>query len=237
MPLPSFTLPTSPTTHSDPLPTHDKACHLISSSSDPYAQVVAEATSRRKTHRRVDARRWSFLLPIIRRWRFQEGAPSTAELGESSSAVVSRSLPVTGEPLHHTVPLLAARLARHEDRLDYIVGILNDLPSEQVEILGDEVENLVIGQLAMEIAFDHMGTQLEEVRETMTVLRDDVSSMQTAIEALDSVVDQLSSQVLIYRLMIEDLRARDRARDQTVEILMDMVMSLQRRLDGAPRGP
>ena len=71
----------------------------------------------------------------------------------------------------------------------------------------------------------------------MTVLRDDVSSMQTAIEALDSVVDQLSSQVLIYRLMIEDLRARDIARDQTVEILMDMVMSLQRRLDGAPRGP
>lgn len=57
----------------------------------------------------------------------------------------------------------------------------------------------------------------------------------TTLEALDSVVDQLSSQVLIYRL--KDLRAKDRARDQIVEILMDMVMSLQRRLDGAPRGP
>jgi hypothetical protein len=32
VPLPSSTPPTSPATHSDPLPSHDKACHLILSS-------------------------------------------------------------------------------------------------------------------------------------------------------------------------------------------------------------
>ncbi|PWA50744.1 hypothetical protein CTI12_AA470020 [Artemisia annua] len=37
----------------------------------------------RRTRKRVDARRWSFLLPIIQYWRSQEGAPNARELGES----------------------------------------------------------------------------------------------------------------------------------------------------------
>ncbi|PWA45819.1 hypothetical protein CTI12_AA514240 [Artemisia annua] len=147
--------------------------------------------------------------------RSQEGAPSTRELGESSSSAISRTLPVTGEPLHHTVPLLAARLVRHEDRLDDIVDILDEFPREHIENLADEVENLMIGQLAMEAAFGHVGTRLEETIETIAALGD----------------------VLFLRHMVEDSQARDRARDQTVEILMDMVVNLQLRLDDAPGGP
>jgi hypothetical protein len=66
------------------------------------SSVPIETTTSPGIHRLVDARRWSFLLECIRRWRFVEGSPRAAELGESSSAV----LPVTGEPIHHTIPLL-----------------------------------------------------------------------------------------------------------------------------------
>ncbi|PWA35139.1 hypothetical protein CTI12_AA612300 [Artemisia annua] len=177
------------------------------------------------------------LLPIIQYWRSQEGAPSTRELGESSSSATSRTLPVTGEPLHHTVPLLAARLVRHEDRLDDILDILDDFPREHIENLADEVGNLMIGQLAMEAALGHVGTRLEETIKTIVALGDAVTSMQTVIETLDSKLDRVSSQVLILRNMVEDSYARDRARDQTVEILMDMVMNLQLCLDGALGGP
>ena len=109
---------------------------MVSSLSDPYEWTVTEATSRPKTRRRVDARKWSSLLPPLRYWRSQEGAPSARELGENSSSTASRILPVTGEPIHHTIPLLAARLARHEDRLDDIMSIIDDFPLEHVEAYG-----------------------------------------------------------------------------------------------------
>ena len=97
---------------------------MVSSLSDPGEQTATEATSRPKARRRVDARRWSFLLPLLQYWRSQEGAPNARELGENSFSAASRILPVTGEPIHHTIPLLAARLARHEDRLDDILSII-----------------------------------------------------------------------------------------------------------------
>ncbi|PWA46757.1 hypothetical protein CTI12_AA504510 [Artemisia annua] len=130
-----------------------------------------------------------------------------------------------------------ARLVRHEDRLDGIVDILDEFPREHIENLADEVENLVIGQLSMEAVFGQVCTRLEKAIETICALLDAFTSMQTVIEMLDSELDLVSSQVLILSFMVEDSQARDRARDQTVEILMDMVVNLQGRLDGAPGGP
>ncbi|PWA40205.1 hypothetical protein CTI12_AA563370 [Artemisia annua] len=62
-----------------------------------------------KARKRVNARKRSFLLPILKYWRSQEGTPTNRELGEGSSVAASRILPVTGEPIHRTIPLLAAR--------------------------------------------------------------------------------------------------------------------------------
>lgn len=138
-PLPSSNPSTSPAAHSDPLSSRKRAHLLVPSSSDPYVQAAAEATAHSRPRKRVNARKWSFLLPIIHYWRFQEGAPRATELGESSSTAALRILLVTEEPFHHTILLLAARLVRHEDCLDPIVDILDDLPLEKIENLGDEV--------------------------------------------------------------------------------------------------
>ncbi|GKB20735.1 hypothetical protein Tco_0854658 [Tanacetum coccineum] len=58
----------------------------------------------------------------------KEGAPSTYKLEESSLAHV---LPVTGEPVYHTVPLLAARLIHHEGQIKEIHDHLEGLPLER----------------------------------------------------------------------------------------------------------
>lgn len=44
-------------------------------------------------------------------------------------------LPITGEPLHHTITLLAARLVMHEDRLDELLSVIEDIPVERIEIM------------------------------------------------------------------------------------------------------
>ena len=147
VPLPA---PSSPTLTSLSAPPHSRPRTVVTSLSDPYEQTVAEATSRPRTRRRVDARRWTFLLSLIQYWRSQEVAPKAWELGDNPFSAAPKILPVTEKPIHHTISLLAARLARHEDCLDEIVRIIEDFPLENVEAIGEEVENIVISQAAME---------------------------------------------------------------------------------------
>jgi hypothetical protein len=128
------------------------------------SSVPTETPTSPGIHRLVDARRWSFLLECIRRWRFIEGSPRAADLGEGSSAV----LPVTGEPIHHTIPLLAARLVRHEDRLDELLSVIEDISLERIKIMQEEVENLVVHRTTLETVFEMMGTEIEEAQATIT---------------------------------------------------------------------
>ena len=234
VPLPT---PDSPTITSLSAPPRRRPRIVVSSLSDPCEQTVPEATSRPKTRRRVDARKWSFLLPILQYWRSQEGAPSARELGESSSSAASRILPVTGEPIHHTIPLLAARIARHEDRFDDIVRVIDDFPLEQIEAIGEDVGNLEIGQLAMEESFELMSTHLEGAIETIRTLGGIAIMMQGEIDSQDDEIDRMSIQVLNLRSMIRDTQARERARDLTIETMMTMIEDLQRRVRGAPGNP
>ena len=101
--------------------------------------------ARARPRRRIDARLWSFLLSYISHWRAEEGTPSASELGESSSTTTPRVLPITGEPVHHTVPLLAARLVRHENRIDAVQNFIDDVLLGRFESIEEAVENLMIG--------------------------------------------------------------------------------------------
>nr|GFA37369.1 putative reverse transcriptase domain-containing protein [Tanacetum cinerariifolium] len=65
----------------------------------------------------------------------QEGALSTYKTGESSTAHV---LTVTGESVHHTVPLLAARLIRHKSLIEEIHDHLREVSVERIETLKQE---------------------------------------------------------------------------------------------------
>ncbi|GKB81132.1 hypothetical protein Tco_0948027, partial [Tanacetum coccineum] len=76
----------------------------------------------------------------IRAWRYQEGSPSTFELGESSSA--AHVLLVTNEPVHHIISLLLARLVRHEDQIEEIRDHLEEIPLERVETVKQKLKTL-----------------------------------------------------------------------------------------------
>ncbi|PWA95502.1 hypothetical protein CTI12_AA049980 [Artemisia annua] len=115
------TIPLPPSSGDIPetvLPPRKRSFTILPSPSDPYEQAAAEASNRPKARRRVDARKWSFIPHTLGEWRYEEGSPSTFELGDSSSMAAARVLPVTREPIHHTIPLLIARMVRHEDRID-----------------------------------------------------------------------------------------------------------------------
>ena len=231
-------------TQSAPLPSRKRARHMSPSSSDPYVQAATEAATHPRVHRRVDARRWSFLLECIRRWRREEGAPRASELGESSSAV----LPVTGEPIHHTVPLLAARLARHEDRIDELLSLIDDISLERVENMQDELVSLVVHSLAMEEALELIGIYLEETEETVTDLvhrldsrsseaqeaRDMVVMMQQRLDHQAEELAAANSTIHALRSTIGEMQTRERSRDQRMEELTEIVRGLQRGPGDAP---
>ena len=226
------TVPVPPTT-SSPIPT-------------PPA-VATETVPSPDTHEGDDAQSWSYLPEAIRRWRFIEGPPRVSELGESSTPV----LPVTGEPVHHTVPLLAARLVRHEDRIDDIVGVVEEISLERVENMEEEVTNLVVHRVALEQVFQMMGTELEETMDTVTEMghRLDVQSHEMQDQREISVITQqmlehqtqelaaTTATVHALRVSLEEVRARERARDAEMLGMIRIIRDLERRLGGAPGAP
>ena len=159
----------------------------------------------------------------IRRWRFLEGYPRASEIVESSTAV----LPVTGEPVHHTVPLLVARLVRHEDRIDDIVGVVDEISLERVENMEEEVTNLVAHRVALEQVFQLLGTEIEETMETvaeyghrldartyeMQELRDIAVMTQELLELKTQELAATTATVHALTVSLEEVRARERARD------------------------
>ena len=227
-----------------PLPSRKRARSLSPSPFDPLFQADTEAAAHPGVRRRVDARRWSFLLECIRRWRREEGAPRASELGESSSAV----LPVTGEPIHHTVPLLAARLARHEDRIDELLSLIDDISLERVENMQDELVSLVVHSLAMEEALELMGIYLEDTEEVVTELGHQMDAqsyetqqmrgtIETMQQRLDHQTEELAAAngtIHTLRGTIRDMQARERTRDQRMDEMAEILQRLQRGSRDAP---
>ncbi|GJS74692.1 putative reverse transcriptase domain-containing protein [Tanacetum coccineum] len=87
----------------------------------------------------------SALLPPHKRFKMTSPQPETTDdmmtnARESSSA--SHVLPVIGEPIHHTVSLLAARLVCHDDQIDEIYDHLNEIPLESLKSMKQEIETL-----------------------------------------------------------------------------------------------
>ena len=231
----TFTLPTPATppatTHSTPVSPRQRTFQVRPSSSDPG--VRTENRRRRRTYKRVNTRNWSFLLPILRYWRSQEGKLSARELGETSSTT-SRIIPVTGEPVSHTVPLLAARLVRHEDRLDAIATILNGLPCEHIT---SDVSNLMTGQVAIENRVELVEDHYEEIMGFIGALCAANTATGDYLGTMDHELEKISAQNFTIRRAIRESYAREMARDQTIETMLTKIQELQRRLDDATGKP
>nr|GFC96271.1 hypothetical protein [Tanacetum cinerariifolium] len=95
---------------SDMLPPH-KRFGMTSPHPDTTDEVTAEAILAR-LRKRIEAHRWTFVLDSIRTLRYQEGLPSTFELGKSSLA--SHVPLVTSELVYHTIPLLVYLKVTHD---------------------------------------------------------------------------------------------------------------------------
>ncbi|PWA42462.1 hypothetical protein CTI12_AA544490 [Artemisia annua] len=121
------------------------------------------------------------------------------ELGEGSSVAASRILPVTGEPIHRTIPLLAARLVRHVDRLDAIASLVNNIPNEQVEIMSCEIEQLVMGHLEMGTMIEQLSAQFGEAMEFIGLLCIASTTTRTIMSDIDQVLDTTRDQVMSLR--------------------------------------
>ncbi|PWA39418.1 RNA polymerase II large subunit [Artemisia annua] len=170
---------------------------------------------------------WSYLLPIIRYWRSQEGNPSKRELGESSASL-PKILPVTGEPIHYTIPLLATGIARHEDRLNDIVNVINGLPCGHIT---EDANNLIIGQMAVESKVEQIKTDFSESMEFIAALCSANVTMGDVLTSFDHELEQISAQNFSLRRAIQESYARERTRDRSIETLTTKITELQRRMD------
>ena len=217
----------SVTTISAPLPYRPRNHRIRPTTSDPYYH----ARTNQKARKRVNARNWSFLPPILKYWRSQEGAPTKRELGEGSSFAASRILPITGEPLHRTIPLLAARLVRHENRLDAIATLVNHIPNEQVDTMATEIEQLVMGQLEMGSMMENLYLQFNKVISYIGLLCSANNTNRDVMFDTNQALDTTRAQVMSLRRAQQESLARERDRNQVMETMAAKIMELERRLN------
>ncbi|GKF93339.1 hypothetical protein Tco_0280058, partial [Tanacetum coccineum] len=62
------------------------------------------------------------------------------KIEESSSA--AQVHPVTGEPIHRTIPLILARLVCHDDTIDRLCDQLEEISLDMMEVIEHDVEAL-----------------------------------------------------------------------------------------------
>ena len=221
-------LPPSPRAIPDTvLPPRKRSFTILPSPSDPYAQAAAEASDRPKARRRVDARMWSFIPDTLRDWRYEEGTPSTYELGESSSMAGARVLPVTREPIHRTIPLLIARLVRHEDRLDRVWDHLHEIPLSRVSDLEMDVALLLDSRGDIQQTVAGLGTTLDQTLEQVTDLQDQLAQHQedqysSAADAHDER-EALRDRLEIAMTRIAELEERDASRRDEITELRESI--------------
>ena len=157
-------------------------------------------------------------------------------------------LPVTGESIHHTIPMLAAKLLRHEHRLDDLLGVIEEISLERVEGMQRDVRDLIVSRLAMDHIFEVFGRELEESRELIaeTGRRLDVQRRESedlreiaviTQQMLEHQTQELSAaSATIYTLVsiLDQIQTREMERDREMLGMMAIVRDLQRRSGGAP---
>ncbi|GJQ94690.1 putative reverse transcriptase domain-containing protein [Tanacetum coccineum] len=81
-----------------------------------------------------------WVQPTLCTWRDEEGSPNVFEFGESSTA--AHVLPVTSELIHRTIPLLVARMVRHERQIHEMEDHMEELLLERFEAMKQDIEGL-----------------------------------------------------------------------------------------------
>ncbi|PWA68013.1 hypothetical protein CTI12_AA101420 [Artemisia annua] len=143
----------------------------------------------------------------------------------------SRILPITGEPLHRTIPLLAARLVRHEDRLDAIATLVNNIPNEQVEIMSAEIDQLVMEHLEMGVMMEQLHTQFSEAMSFIRILCSANTVTKDIMFDINQTLDTTRAQVMSLRRAQQEALARERDRNLVMETMAAKIQELERQLN------
>lgn len=109
----------------------------------------------------------------IQSWREEEGIPVTSEVGESSTTIPIPSL--TLEPVHHTIPVVVARLADHERRIDYLEYDQDEAQSGKVELLQAQVSEV-------ERRIGNMDFSVYCADDDINILREEVTELRRRVE-------------------------------------------------------
>nr|GEW76327.1 hypothetical protein [Tanacetum cinerariifolium] len=91
------------------------------------------------------------------------------------SRLHKKSQALTGEPIHHSIPLLAARLVRHENQIEEIQGHLKEILVESIKSVEHEIETVRERVEAAE-------QQIEVLHESLGITRDMIVKSQIRIE-------------------------------------------------------
>ncbi|PWA77922.1 hypothetical protein CTI12_AA224320 [Artemisia annua] len=139
-----------------------------------------------------------------------------------------------GEPIDHTIPLLATRIARHEDRLNDIVNVINGLPCGHIT---EDVNNLIIGQMAVESKVEQIKTEFSESMEFIAALCTANVTMGDVLTSFDYELEQICTHFSSLRRAIHESHAREWTRDRTIETLTTKITELQHHMDEASGKP
>ncbi|GKB64261.1 reverse transcriptase domain-containing protein [Tanacetum coccineum] len=137
----------------------------------------------------VEARRWTFAMVSIDTWRYQEGEPRY-EIEESSSAQIH---PITGEPIHHTIPLPVARLTRHDGQIKGIrnhqreISVARSESDERIETLEQEVETLRGRAEDSEARLQQCQTNMRELKAHIRRLEDRFIIAQRVASEIETI--------------------------------------------------
>nr|GEV68515.1 hypothetical protein [Tanacetum cinerariifolium] len=109
--------------------------------------------------------------PRIRIRRDNEGSPSTFKIRESTTHIFS----VTGETIHRTIPLLVARLNRHEDQIHEMQDHLKELSLEKFKAMKQDKKGLYGSIEATQ-------QDVKTLRDTLQVSRERITYLEIRLE-------------------------------------------------------
>ncbi|GKB15385.1 hypothetical protein Tco_0849308 [Tanacetum coccineum] len=102
-------------------------------------------------------------------WGAEEGLPRRLEAGKSSKATYTHS--VTRQLIHHTVPLLVARMTRHEREIYAHQDHMDKLPLERLETMQQEIDGSYTISKATQEHVETLQATLQTSREEITDLQ------------------------------------------------------------------
>lgn len=148
--------------------------------------------------------------------------------------------------MHHTIPLMIARMLRYDDHMDDVVGAVEEISLERVENMEEEVTNLVAHRAALDYVFQMMGTEIEQTMDTVAESGHRLDAQSYEIQELREILmttrqrlenqarELAAARATIHTLgvALEEVRARERAREWESLELLRMVRDLERRSGG-----